>query len=442
MANDAAHVVVDDSAHIVNNTNDAAHVVVDDTAHVVANSGKTVDVTTLPFAFNPPPHPSILHKVPDLSTTSANYAASVSRIYDETGSLYAADAAKTGGTFSTLRLGRIIMWDNTLTYAMKNAGTRYGFRFLYNPTTLSGTVNVGTDFIPDPTSSIGGMLQTGIEQIQITQLLINRMPEVQGRAQPEDYAPLKVTGAEMKEMRERGTHYDIEFLYRVANGVHYTDSRQLTGDIGILLPNPCELHLGPYRSRGALFTVSVTDQMYSADMVPMLSYVNITFSRYLTFNVNDPLTKTALKATGVTFPSDSSNSSGSTDSGSSSSSSSGPSSGGGSTPMTGGQVQQLAKNVGFSDQDSVTMTKIAWAESRWNPKSHNDNPSTKDNSYGLWQINMLAHTTKEFGIGSNDELLTPPINAHAAFVVWKNAGRKFSPWTTWKTGAYTKAPSW
>jgi hypothetical protein len=55
---------------------------------------------------------------------------------------------------------------------------------------------------------------------------------------------------------------------------------------------------------------------------------------------------------------------------------------------------------------------------------------------------MLYHSTKELGIGSNDELLTPTINAHAAFVVWKGAGRKFTPWTTWKNGAYTKAPSW
>ena len=45
--------------------------------------------------------------------------------------------------------------------------------------------------------------------------------------------------------------------------------------------------------------------------------------------------------------------------------------------------------AGFSPSLSPTMAAIGLAESSGNPRAHNNNLKTADNSYGLMQINMI-----------------------------------------------------
>ena len=79
--------------------------------------------------------------------------------------------------------------------------------------------------------------------------------------------------------------------------------------------------------------------------------------------------------------------------------------------------------------------KLAWAvvmrESRGNSGSHNKTSSTGDNSYGLFQINMLGSLgddrREKFGIKSNAELLDPVTNAQAAFYM-TGRGKDFGSW--------------
>jgi hypothetical protein len=79
--------------------------------------------------------------------------------------------------------------------------------------------------------------------------------------------------------------------------------------------------------------------------------------------------------------------------------------------------------------------KLAWAvvmrESRGNSNSHNKTSSTGDNSYGLFQINMLGYLGEDrrekFGIKSNAELLDPVTNAQAAFYM-TSRGKDFGSW--------------
>lgn len=95
------------------------------------------------------------------------------------------------------------------------------------------------------------------------------------------------------------------------------------------------------------------------------------------------------------------------------------------------QLVSLAKRVGATDDEAVRFT-IAMHESTGVPTKHNTNASTGDNSYGLWQINMLGkmgpERRKQFGISSNDELFDPVTNAQAALTVLRRSG--FSSWTT------------
>ena len=104
------------------------------------------------------------------------------------------------------------------------------------------------------------------------------------------------------------------------------------------------------------------------------------------------------------------------------------------TIFTTGQMTALAEKVGFSKADAKIMGAIGQAESSGDSNAHNNNPATKDDSYGLWQINMRYHTHKELQIYSNNDLFIPLQNADAAHRIFKSQG--FGAWSTYKNGAY------
>lgn len=78
----------------------------------------------------------------------------------------------------------------------------------------------------------------------------------------------------------------------------------------------------------------------------------------------------------------------------------------------------LIKAAGGTDEEARTLAAISQAESSGNPGAHNTNAKTGDNSYGLWQINMLGRMGPErlahFGLKSNEDLFDPATNARVA----------------------------
>ena len=102
------------------------------------------------------------------------------------------------------------------------------------------------------------------------------------------------------------------------------------------------------------------------------------------------------------------------------------------------RMVQLAKEAGFNDQEAAIMGAIGAAESSGNPNAHNPNRSTGDNSYGLWQINMIDRLGPErrrlFGIQTNEQLKDPKINAMAARKIFQQQG--FKAWSVYKSGKY------
>jgi tape measure domain-containing protein len=103
-----------------------------------------------------------------------------------------------------------------------------------------------------------------------------------------------------------------------------------------------------------------------------------------------------------------------------------------------GQLKALAMAAGFNDRDASIMAAIAMAESGGRSAAHNNNVRTGDNSYGLWQVNMLGRMgperRRQFGIGSNEALFDPAVNASAARKVFESQG--FGAWSVFKSGAY------
>jgi hypothetical protein len=103
------------------------------------------------------------------------------------------------------------------------------------------------------------------------------------------------------------------------------------------------------------------------------------------------------------------------------------------------QVARHAHDAGFRGQDLTIAVAVALAESGGDPRAHNATPP--DNSYGLWQVNMLGSLgparRDEFGLESNRELFDPAVNARAANKI-SGDGQSWTPWTTYTSGAYKR----
>lgn len=106
--------------------------------------------------------------------------------------------------------------------------------------------------------------------------------------------------------------------------------------------------------------------------------------------------------------------------------------------LTSTDLVELLAAVGFEGKALKTAWAVAMRESRGHPTSHNKNASTGDNSYGLFQINMigsmgidrLAKFQDKIGITKYADLLDPVANAKAAF--YMTAGGK--DWGSWGLG--------
>jgi hypothetical protein len=105
------------------------------------------------------------------------------------------------------------------------------------------------------------------------------------------------------------------------------------------------------------------------------------------------------------------------------------STGGPCAPLSAVQVAKLALRVGLQPQAAAMAVAIAKRESSYNPCAHN--PVPPDDSYGLWQINRLAHKSY-----SPQELQTPEGNARAMAAI-SSGGTNFRPWTTYTGSVLT-----
>ena len=214
------------------------------------------------------------------------------------------DSFKTVDAFSKKERGRIFQDANGAAVlnksaqGLKNAAAskvalnQWGFRFMYNPSTFgySSSSNNSVDWTlgaADP-----AVLLTGNSAVSF-EVYINRIPDLKylrlkNPKIPEDqvYGGRFLTEEERQGILNRGTEYDIEFLYRVLNGDPLSKSLLLnyngvTSDFGYTTGVPCWLVLNEnLRYFGSVASFQVNHAMFDLNMVPMLSTVSITFARY------------------------------------------------------------------------------------------------------------------------------------------------------------------
>jgi hypothetical protein len=106
------------------------------------------------------------------------------------------------------------------------------------------------------------------------------------------------------------------------------------------------------------------------------------------------------------------------------------------TPFTDEELVKMLSTVGFEGK----ALKVAWAvvkkESNGRPLAFNGNVKTGDNSYGIFQINMIGGLgvarRDKFDLNSNKDLFDPVVNAQIAY----HMSGKGSDWSSWGVGKF------
>jgi soluble lytic murein transglycosylase-like protein len=105
-------------------------------------------------------------------------------------------------------------------------------------------------------------------------------------------------------------------------------------------------------------------------------------------------------------------------------------------------VAKLLAAQGYKGDELRTMLAIAMGESSLNARAHNN--TGRDDSYGLFQINMKnddplspnmgTKRLAQYGLTSNEDLFDAATNVRVAAEMQRNSG--FSPWSVYTSGKY------
>jgi len=104
----------------------------------------------------------------------------------------------------------------------------------------------------------------------------------------------------------------------------------------------------------------------------------------------------------------------------------------GATKLSDTDLVGLLSAVGFEGTALKVAYAVAKKESNGRPLAHNGNQTTGDNSYGIFQINMIADLgptrLEKFNLKSNTQLFDPVINAKIAFFMTRGG----EDWSSWR----------
>jgi hypothetical protein len=180
---------------------------------------------------------------------------------------------------------------------LKNDMTPYGFKFLYNPTSVGMTWGIVESFSPQFEQSgqdIATAVGNGLLASTVTfSLILNRIEDMSyiknsnGDFITDNTSPYPYTvdSTERGLIYDRGTMYDLEYLFRATGGYNsqYISSvgGLTTADKGWLMPMPVELHLGAnLRYLVRVSSLDINHAIFNERMVPVFTTVNMTCTRY------------------------------------------------------------------------------------------------------------------------------------------------------------------
>ena len=171
---------------------------------------------------------------------------------------------------------------------------RYGFQFLYNPTTIDMSYGGVADVDPGLQSSGNEeflLANPGVFQSTIgIQVVINRMFDfkyinetgIKTGEISDFYAGNIPTKKDLQTIYNKGTMYDVEYLLQTMFPYEPVMSqlRGETSDIGFLGAKPVELHLGSnLRYVAQINNISVNHVIFDNRMVPLFTTISVSTNR-------------------------------------------------------------------------------------------------------------------------------------------------------------------
>lgn len=217
--------------------------------------------------------------------------------------------------------GQLNIFDTVAPGILPVQQLRYGFQFHYNPGSIdmayggSPNIDVNLEATGQERFNLYGTSVT-TSSISI-QLVLNRVLDHQyydtsGVLLPQYqtvYSPRIPTEEEQQRIFERGTMYDIEALLATLVGFKTeTALRGKTADIGWITGRTLEIHLGrALRYRGFIGGVGVRHIMFTEQMVPIFSTIQLDIRRIPDYAGTDTVTSTTSSTTSGSSSSGSSN---------------------------------------------------------------------------------------------------------------------------------------
>lgn len=173
----------------------------------------------------------------------------------------------------------------------------YGFKFHYNPTTVNMTwagmaganpvyQAAGLDpAVPFNQNLFTGMINFVVVLNRIQDLaLLNKDGTYKNGSNP--YFPVEISPEDRKEIANKGTMYDLEYLFHAMHGFMTSTNYKSTlmgktNDPGWLPVRPVELHLGnKLRYRVRVSGLEVNHRIFNQQMIPIFSEVSLSCMRY------------------------------------------------------------------------------------------------------------------------------------------------------------------
>lgn len=188
---------------------------------------------------------------------------------------------------------------NSATYNSKSIDSKlYGFKFLYNPKEVSMTWGVAEGQNWEGIAKgleVGTAPSSALQNSTISfSLLLNRSLDMgylnsnglkPGVTNPySNFTPSKDLNVELAELYEKGTMYDMEYLFKTLTGMNstsYSGFKGDTADQGWLQGFAVELHLGNrLRYLIRVTNLEINHAMFDERMVPIVSYLNVSCVRF------------------------------------------------------------------------------------------------------------------------------------------------------------------
>ena len=176
------------------------------------------------------------------------------------------------------RLGRIVP---ELTQSSAYGAGGYGFRFLYNPASYGESISVDPNIAANVAATDTANSMAPNSSFSFS-LYLNRIEDMRYTSYPGSAAyPVPITQNDWEGITQFGTLWDVEYLFRTINGQMRDTWRGTTSEFGIIVGVPCRFYLGRGRRlRGRIVSVTMNHLMFTKDMVPILTAVQVNVLRY------------------------------------------------------------------------------------------------------------------------------------------------------------------